>query len=66
MKTFHAMAAAQPERWEALERVGFKVEPYGDLQEILNVRLGGHYLDIGTSAKIAKGLVRTSFSSTAY
>lgn len=64
-KSFHAMARAQPERWEALEQVGFKVNPYGDIQEAINIRLGGHYIDVGTSAKISKGYVRIStiFSS---
>lgn len=54
------MARAQPERWEALENVGFKVDPYGDIQEAINIKLGGHYIDVGTSAKISKGYVRIS------
>jgi hypothetical protein len=54
----HAMARAQPERWDALERAGFKVDPYGDIQDAVNNRLGGHYIDVGTSAKISNGLVR--------
>lgn len=56
-KTFHAMARAQPERYEALERAGFKVDPFGDIQDAINIRLGGHYIDVGTSAKIGRGLV---------
>ncbi|KAK4945320.1 hypothetical protein LTR10_015479 [Elasticomyces elasticus] len=55
---FHAMARAEPERWEALERAGFRVDPYGDIQEAINIRLGGHYIDVGTSAKISKGLIK--------
>lgn len=51
------MAKAEPERWEALSRSGFLVDPYGDIQEAINIRLGGHYIDVGTSAKISKGLV---------
>ena len=51
------MAKAQPERWNALEEAGFKVDPYGDIQEAINIRLGGHYIDVGTSAKISRGLV---------
>lgn len=64
-KSFHAMARAEPERWEALENAGFKVDPYGDIQEAINIKLGGHYIDVGTSAKISKGYVRIStiFSS---
>jgi hypothetical protein len=57
LRAFTAMAKAQPERWEALEKAGFKVDPYGDIQEAINIRLGGHYIDVGTSAKISKGLV---------
>jgi hypothetical protein len=55
---FHAMARADPERWNALERTGFRVDPYGDIQESLNVRLDGHYIDVGTSAKSSKGLMK--------
>lgn len=62
------MARAEPERWEALENAGFKVDPYGDIQEAINIKLGGHYIDVGTSAKISKGYVRIStiFSSQNY
>jgi hypothetical protein len=61
LRAFTAMAKAEPERWDALEKAGFKVDPYGDIQEAISIRLGGHYIDIGTSAKIAKGLVSTAF-----
>ncbi|KAL6822016.1 hypothetical protein J3E69DRAFT_357103 [Trichoderma sp. SZMC 28015] len=57
-KSFHAMARAEPERWEALENAGFKVDPYGDIQEAINIKLGGHYIDVGTSAKISKGYIK--------
>ena len=57
LRAFTAMAKAQPERWAALEKQNFKVDPYGDIQEAINIRLGGHYIDVGTSAKISKGLV---------
>ncbi|KIW36784.1 uncharacterized protein PV06_11070 [Exophiala oligosperma] len=56
--TFHAKARAESERWASLERAGFKVDPYGDIQEALNIRLGGHYIDVGTSAKISNGLIK--------
>jgi hypothetical protein len=56
-RAFHSMAMAQPERFKALEAVGFKVDPFGDIQYNLFERLGGHYIDVGTSEKIAKGLV---------
>lgn len=50
-------AAQEPERWEALSKAGFKVEPYGDLITTIWDKWGGHYMDVGASAKIAKGLV---------
>lgn len=46
-----------PERFDALERAGFKTERYGDIAFQVNEKLGGHYMDVGASAKIAKGLV---------
>ncbi|KAI1066772.1 hypothetical protein LB506_012195 [Fusarium annulatum] len=64
-KTFHAMARSQPERYEALERVGFRVDPFGDIQDAINIRLGGHYIDVGTSAKIGKGLIKVKSDATA-
>jgi hypothetical protein len=54
----NALAATEPERFDALERVGFRVERFGDLWKLLSERLGGHYMDVGCSAKIAAGLVR--------
>ncbi|PCG95286.1 Hypothetical protein PENO1_025280 [Penicillium occitanis (nom. inval.)] len=62
-EVFHTMARAQPERWDALERAGFKVNPYGDIQDAINIRLGGHYIDVGTSAKISKGLIMVKSDS---
>lgn len=53
----HAMASEEPERFEALERAGFRTVRYGDLMWNLTERKGGHYMDIGTSRKIADGKV---------
>ncbi|KAL5590066.1 hypothetical protein FOVSG1_011933 [Fusarium oxysporum f. sp. vasinfectum] len=64
-KTFHAMARAQPERYEALERAGFRVDPFGDIQDAINIRLGGHYIDVGTSAKISKNLIKVKSDAAA-
>ncbi|KIW71278.1 hypothetical protein PV04_03461 [Phialophora macrospora] len=58
MKALHAMASKEPERFDALERVGFKVERYGDIMYQITERRGGHYIDVGCSDKIAKGLIR--------
>ena len=57
MKYLHTMAQNDSERFDALERAGFNVERYGDITEVLYERLGGHYMDVGTSAKIFNGLV---------
>lgn len=57
MKSFHALAREDDEYYDALERAGFKVERYGDLFQCLYERFGGHYMDVGASAKIAQGLV---------
>lgn len=57
MKHMGSMVEKEHERFDALERAGFRVERYGDIFEFLCVRLGGHYLDVGCSAKIAAGLV---------
>jgi thioredoxin reductase len=53
----HSQARQEPERFDALEKAGFKTERYGSITHHLYNRLGGHYMDVGASAKIAKGLV---------
>lgn len=56
-KALHAMARNQPERFDALERAGFRCERYGDIMWHILEKLGGHYMDVGCSEKIANGLV---------
>jgi cation diffusion facilitator CzcD-associated flavoprotein CzcO len=56
-KTLHGMAAQESERFDALERAGFRVERFGDIMYHICEKLGGHYMDVGCSDKIAKGLV---------
>jgi hypothetical protein len=51
----HAMARQEPERFDALEKAGFKTDRYGSITYHLYNRMGGHYMDVGASAKIAKG-----------
>lgn len=58
LKALHAMARNEPERFDALESAGFRCERYGDIMWHILERLGGHYMDVGCSQKIAKGLVR--------
>ena len=51
------MVRADPDRFDALERKGFKTRRYGDMVYHLNERLGGFYMDVGASAKIIDGRV---------
>ena len=58
MLVLNRMAKAEPERFDALEKAGFKVIRYGDIIYQVFERFGGHYMDVGASAKVAHGLVR--------
>ena len=49
---------ANAERFDALERAGFKIDRFGDIYNNLYVRFGGHYVDIGASARISKGEIK--------
>ena len=64
MLVLHGMARAEPERFDALEKAGFKTVRYGDIIYQVFDRFGGHYMDVGASAKIAKGLVRPLIRAT--
>lgn len=54
----YAAVDASPERFDALERAGFKVDRYGDIYSYLYIRFGGHYVDIGASQRIVDGKIR--------
>lgn len=58
----HRMTRKNPERFDALERVGFKVERYGDTLYNLNEKAGSHYMDTGGSALVSKSLVSFTFN----
>lgn len=58
MKTMWSWVDQEPERFDALERAGFKTIRHMDFFMLSIERRGGHYLDVGMSAKIAAGLVR--------
>jgi len=60
MTNFHVHKAidANPARFDALEAAGFMLERKGDIYDNLYSRFGGHYVDIGTSARIARGEIR--------
>lgn len=59
-------ASIQPERFDALEAVGFKLERDGSLGDNIFARYGGHYVDVGASKKISDGLVRTDHTTFKY
>ena len=50
----------EPERFDALEKAGFRVERFPDLLHFLVERFGGHYMNVGASQKIADGQVTFS------
>lgn len=54
---------SSPERFDALERAGFKLERKGDIYDNLYCRFGGHYVDIGTSDRIVKGQIKMKSDS---
>ncbi|KAG8664269.1 hypothetical protein FPOAC2_14199 [Fusarium poae] len=52
-----AQAAQEAERFDSLERRGFRCERNADFWKLLTSRFGGHYIDVGASQKIADGLI---------
>ncbi|KAE9363311.1 FAD/NAD(P)-binding domain-containing protein [Stipitochalara longipes BDJ] len=56
-------SSLEPERFNALEKVGFRLERDGSLAEHIFKRFGGHYVDVGASAKISKGLIKVKSDS---
>lgn len=57
-RNVHAGIKASAERFDALENAGFKIDRFGDIYNNLYVRFGGHYVDIGASARIARGEIK--------
>ncbi|KAH6988273.1 putative flavin-containing monooxygenase [Ilyonectria sp. MPI-CAGE-AT-0026] len=58
MLVLNGMARTEPGRFDALDKAGFKCIRYGDIIYHVFGRFGGHYMDVGGSAKIAKGLIK--------
>jgi hypothetical protein len=52
---FKAAKEIEKERFDALERVGFRVDREAVLNDWILLRGGGYYIDVGTSARIASG-----------
>jgi cation diffusion facilitator CzcD-associated flavoprotein CzcO len=60
MRGIGKMMSMEPERFEALEKQGFKTvhaENF-DLYHCLLERFGSHYIDVGVSKKIADGMIK--------
>jgi hypothetical protein len=55
---FKAAAGLEKERFDALERVGFRVERDAVLNDWILLRGGGYYIDVGTSKRIASGEIK--------
>ena len=64
MYAFRWLASNEPERFDSLERAGFKLDRGLDLWRALTKRNGGHYMDVGASAKISAGLVSRNIVSS--
>ncbi|PWY77017.1 flavin-containing monooxygenase [Aspergillus heteromorphus CBS 117.55] len=58
-----AQIEANPARFDALERAGFRVDRSGDVFAHVHERYGGHYLDVGNCANIVKGLIQIKSTS---
>ncbi|EEP75592.1 predicted protein [Uncinocarpus reesii 1704] len=54
----HKLIRANAERFDSLERAGFLLDRFGDITYHVSERNGGHYMDVGGSAKISKGLIK--------
>ncbi|KAH6688097.1 dimethylaniline monooxygenase (N-oxide forming) [Leptodontidium sp. MPI-SDFR-AT-0119] len=59
----HEQARQEPERFDALERAGFKLDRWGSIQHCLYARGGGHYIDVGGSEMVANGLIKIKSDS---
>ncbi|KIW11309.1 hypothetical protein PV08_10609 [Exophiala spinifera] len=49
---------AESERFDALERAGFRVDRTTPLMDNIMMRYGGYYIDIGASAHIVRGEIK--------
>ncbi|EED23406.1 flavin-containing monooxygenase, putative [Talaromyces stipitatus ATCC 10500] len=58
-----SLYATRPNLYFELKRAGFLLEQDDDLTRHLCERLGGHYMDIGASKKIADGLIKIKAGS---
>lgn len=56
-------ASMEPERFDALEKAGFKLERDGSIAEYVLGRFGGHCVDVGSCAKITNGEIKIKSDS---
>lgn len=54
---FRPLIQRDAARFDALEAAGFRLDRETDIQVAVNEKLGGHYMDVGCSDKIVRGLV---------
>lgn len=55
---YQAAAQQEKERFDALERVGFRVDRVTPMMDNILIRYGGYYIDVGTSSRIANGEIK--------
>ncbi|KAH8704913.1 putative flavin-containing monooxygenase [Talaromyces proteolyticus] len=58
-----ASYAANPDRYANLEKAGFHLDRDDDILYHITEMFGGHYIDTGTSKKIADGLIKMKSGS---
>ncbi|CZR68760.1 related to flavin-containing monooxygenase [Phialocephala subalpina] len=63
LMNLHNKIRNDSERFDALERAGFKLDRFGDLMYCMYERFGGHYMDVGGSGKIAQGQIKVKTDS---
>jgi len=63
LKAIERWTKMEPERYDSLERVGFKLDREGDMVSYLFGRFGGYALDVGVSPKISQGLIKVKSDS---
>lgn len=57
---YKTLSSQEPNRYDALEKAGFRIDRNVDIWKILCGKQGGHYVDVGTSKKIGDGLVSSA------
>ncbi|KIW38510.1 uncharacterized protein PV06_09466 [Exophiala oligosperma] len=61
---YKTLSSQEPNRYDALEKAGFRIDRNVDIWKILCGKQGGHYVDVGTSKKIGDGLIKIKNDSS--